>query len=130
MARRNTTDEYSLFRNNVSSDERSALATSLDRFSPDSFEAIAQQGHVVLKALVSGQLPPSIAQEARGLLEMQMMAVAAVTKRDAPAAAAPEGLSVTLNLLNALDEQEPLALEAQYTAVTATPEPDDTEDLT
>lgn len=94
---------------------------------PDSFESVARQTQLVLKALLAGQLPPGIAQEARGLLELEMMAIAAAGKRDNPNIG-NEGMNVTLNLLNALDTQQLPALEPKYTHTIEVT--DDVEDLT
>lgn len=112
MARRDNANEYSLFLNLVSDEERADNALALAKIQAGSFEGVAQQAHAVLQALLAGKLPPAIAQEARGLLEVQMMAAAAADRRDNPQKP-NEGMSVTLNLLSALENAEP-QFEAKY----------------
>lgn len=125
MARRDNANEYSLFINLVSEEDRKSSETALARVQVGTFEAVAEQAHLVLQALLGGKLPPSIAQEARGLLEVQMMAAAAAANRDNPQPKQAEGMSVTLNLLNALEQHDP-DLNPQYTkaapAIPAVPE--------
>ena len=119
MAKRDGANEFSLFRNIVSDEERNEVSRRVLNAPSGDFEGVAEQARLVLGALLGGNLPPAIAQEARGLLEVQMMAIAATQHRDnpAPAATAP---SVTLNLLNAL-EAAPPALEAKYTDSSSVP---------
>jgi len=119
MARNDGANEFSLFRNLVSDEEREAVSRRVQNVGTGNFEGIADQARAVLAALLGGKLPPAIAQEARGLLEVQMMAVAAAQHRDNPAPTSTPP-SVTLNLLNAL-EAAPPALEAKYTDSSSVP---------
>jgi len=77
-----TQGDYELYLDRVPVEARDALAREVESIDLGNYRDVAQMGRRLLAALVRGHLPPGVSQEARSLLELELLSLAAEDRKE------------------------------------------------